>query len=106
MGARDESQRPFKNIEKEAEKVLRKHGLIPVHWHWGMTDPLELNVMVRTDPDFEAPTGDDEFDAIIAGNEAAEQEQRQATRADKARKDLTDLRDTLKNQGDGLGFDD
>lgn len=67
--------------------------------------PHIAQIIVGANPDFEAPieaTPDPDFEKVIREAEQAERDQE----AEKARENLTKLRDTLGDRNRGLGLDD
>lgn len=88
-----------------AMEILGKHGLAAQHFsvmpNIDPDGPHHAHVIHVIDPDWSAEAAEDEdpeFQAIIDGAAKAEQEQQ----AEKARESLSDLRDKLRDPGQGF----
>lgn len=87
----------------------RTHGLIVRQFYivpnLNPEGPHTAHIVTGIDPDFEKPidqVADPDFEKVIREAEAAEREQQ----AEKARDNLSKLRDTLSDRNKGLGLDD
>ncbi len=94
---------PLRNIQKRANEVLRRHGLLPVHSTFTVEPELGMQVIVTNDPDFREPDPVlDELEAIEKATEAEERKRAQEAQAEKARTELVDLKDQLKDHNKGI----
>jgi hypothetical protein len=100
-GKGDEAAKPFREIDKRAAKVLRKHGLLTHASTFHFEDGITMSTVVSNDPDY-APKVVDPFEEIIKGEEELERKARREAEAEKSRRELEGLREQLKDPGQGI----
>lgn len=94
---------PLRNIQKRAAEVLRRHGLIANHATFTVDPQVGMQVIVTNDPDFREPDPVlDELEAIEKATEAEERKRAQEAQAKKARTELVDLKDQLRDPSKGI----
>jgi hypothetical protein len=102
MAKVSDAAQPWSNISRRIAELARKRGLIATQGGYQIgTDPnapVKATAVFVLDPNW-TPPNDDGFDEIIAGDAALEAERARNAAADKAREDLIELSDRLKNDG-------